>query len=107
MGAGSRNSRRVATDLDEQRRMGYGDLREGVRRSGNGSWVGIPALGIRVGLLNTIEQRVRRAILGELAGLGDDILSNLSTLEATAPFPDGSLVEVNWEASLTVRDWQS
>jgi hypothetical protein len=25
-------SRRVATDLDEQRRMGYGDLREGLRR---------------------------------------------------------------------------
>lgn len=32
MGAGGCGSRRVATDLDEQRRMGYGDLREGVRR---------------------------------------------------------------------------
>ena len=66
----------------------------------------IPAVGIRIGLFGAIEQRVRRAILGELAGLADEILSILPSLEGAAPFPDGSLVEVDWEAALTVRDWQ-
>jgi hypothetical protein len=64
------------------------------------------ALGVRIGLLRSIEQRVRRAILGELAGLGNAILSDISNLETAAPFSDGSLVEADWEASLTIRDWQ-
>jgi hypothetical protein len=66
----------------------------------------IPALRLRVGLLRTIEQRVRRAMQGELDGLGEDILSDLSGPDAIAPFSDGSLVEADWEASLTIRDWE-
>jgi hypothetical protein len=66
----------------------------------------LQALGVRIGLLRTIDQRVRRAILGELAGLGSAILSDLSRLHEAAPFSDGSLLEADWEASLTIRDWQ-
>lgn len=66
----------------------------------------LQTLGVRIGLLRTIDQRVRRAILGELDGLGNAILSDLSKLQAAAPFTDGSLVEADWESSLTIRDWQ-
>jgi len=64
------------------------------------------ALGIRIGLLRSIEQKVRSASSGELTGLGQSILSELDSSHSAAPFSDGSLFEVDWESSLTINDWQ-
>jgi hypothetical protein len=64
------------------------------------------ALGIRIGLLRSIEQNVRRASAGELAGLGQSILSELRNVQSAAPFSDGSMLEADWETSLTISDWQ-
>jgi hypothetical protein len=66
----------------------------------------LPALGLRVGLLRPIEERVRGAIQGNLAGLSQSILSQLATFRQATPFPDGSLIETEWEESLTINDWQ-
>lgn len=67
--------------------------------------VRFPGLGLRLGLLRSIEQRVRRASAGELDGLGESILSDLTTSRRAMPFSDGTLVETAWEEALTVRDW--
>jgi hypothetical protein len=64
------------------------------------------SLGIRIGLLRSIEQRVRRASAGELTELGQFILSELAKSQSAALFPDGSLFEVDWENSMTIDDWQ-
>lgn len=69
--------------------------------------VGFPSLRLRLGLLRSIDQRVRRAIAGELDGLGQSILSDLvTTTRPIMPFPDGTLIETDWEEALTVRDWE-
>lgn len=64
------------------------------------------AFRVRIGLLRSIEQRVRRAIAGEVTGLGESILSELASSRSAAPFSDGSLLETDWESSLTIDDWQ-
>jgi hypothetical protein len=61
--------------------------------------------GLRVGLLRAIEQRVRTAIQGEVAGLAQDILSILGE-RFRADNADGTLVETDWEQSLSIDDWE-
>ena len=61
--------------------------------------------GLRVGLLRAIEQRVRIAIQGEVAGLAQDILSILGE-RFSADNADGTLVETDWEQSLSINDWE-
>jgi hypothetical protein len=64
-------------------------------------------LGLRIGLLRSIEERVRLAIReGDTVGLGQSILSQLATAQSTALFADGSLIETDWEEALTRGDWQ-
>lgn len=67
--------------------------------------VRFPGLNLRVGLLGSVDQRVRRAIAGNREGLGESILSELATSRHVTPFPDGTLIETDWEEALTVRDW--
>jgi hypothetical protein len=61
-------------------------------------------VGLRVGLLRTIERRVRLAIRGEFAGLGQDILSSLAD-RPSAGFSDGTLIETDREEFITINDW--
>lgn len=67
--------------------------------------VRFPGLNLRIGLLGSIDQRVRRAIAGDREGLGQSILSELATPRPVTPFPDGTLIDTDWEEALTVRDW--
>ena len=61
---------------------------------------------LRIGLLRTVEQLVRRARdQGNLAGLSQAILAALGTLSSSSVFPDGSFVEANWNNSISINDW--
>ena len=62
-------------------------------------------LRLRIGLFRPIEQRVRAAIQGELAGLAQDVLSILGEPSRTNN-SDGTLVETDWEQSLSINDWE-
>jgi hypothetical protein len=61
--------------------------------------------GLRVGLLQSIDQRVRAAIRGELAGLARDVLS-IITNQFGDDNSDGTIIETDWEQSLTMNDWE-
>jgi hypothetical protein len=61
-------------------------------------------VGLRVGLLRTIERRMRLAIRGGFEGLGQDILSFLAD-QPSAGFSDGTLIETDWEEFITINDW--
>jgi hypothetical protein len=62
-----------------------------------------PPFRLRVGLLRSIERRVRAAIQGELSGLAQDVLSILADRPVTS-ISDGTLIETDWEQSLTIND---
>lgn len=71
-------------------------------------YVQFQPLRLRIGLLRAIEDRVRLAIRGELGGLASSIFSLLAAVEPSETmFPDGTVVETQWEGSLTLNDWQS
>lgn len=66
----------------------------------------LPLAGLRIGILRSIADRVRAASQGDIAGLADSIRSLLEQSTPFAGFPDGTIVETNWDASLTIRDWE-
>lgn len=66
----------------------------------------LPLAGLRLGILRGIADRVRAASQGEIAGLADSIRSLLEQSTPFAGFPDGTVVETDWDASLTIRDWE-
>lgn len=66
----------------------------------------LPLAGLRLGILRGIADRVRAASQGEIAGLADSIRSLLEQSTPFAGFPDGTVVEADWDASLTIRDWE-
>jgi hypothetical protein len=62
--------------------------------------------GLRIGLLRTVDQLVRRAKdQGDLTGLSQSILAVLATSSSGSVFPDGSFVEAHWEDSISINDW--
>jgi hypothetical protein len=66
-------------------------------------------LGIRIGLSRSIADRVQRARVGEVAGLYDFVIGALDRVSAVAavPFRDGTIVETDWEDSITLNDWEA
>lgn len=66
-------------------------------------------LGIRIGLLRSIADRVQRARVGEVAGLYVFVIGALDRVSAVAavPFRDGTIVETDWEDSITLNDWEA
>jgi hypothetical protein len=65
------------------------------------------ALGLRIGLLRSIEEKVRLTIReGDTNGLAQSILSQLDDAQPEVSFADGSLIETEWEDALTTGDWQ-
>lgn len=62
--------------------------------------------GLRIGLLRTIDELVRRAkARGELTGLSQSVLAALRASSSSSVFPDGSFVEAHWRDSITINDW--
>jgi hypothetical protein len=66
----------------------------------------LPLAGLRLGILRSIADRIRAASQGEIVGLADSITSLLQQATPFAGFPDGTVVETDWDASLTIRDWE-
>jgi hypothetical protein len=68
-----------------------------------------PQFGIRVGLLRPIAQRVREASAGKVAGLSGSVMDVLNDSEGRDldQFLDGTLVETEWETSLTLSDFET
>lgn len=66
----------------------------------------LPLAGLRLGILRGIAVRVRAASQGDIAGLADSIRSLLEQSTPFAGFPDGTVVETDWDVSLTIRDWE-
>lgn len=66
-------------------------------------------LGIRIGLLRSIADRVQRARVDEVAGLYDFVIGALDRVSAVeaVPFRDGTIVETDWEDSITLNDWEA
>jgi hypothetical protein len=65
------------------------------------------AFGLRIGLLRRIYDLITVArVRGDLAGLGNSVMDILATSRDPTLFSDGSLVEVDWESSLLVDDWE-
>jgi hypothetical protein len=72
----------------------------------------IPPAGLRVGILRSIADRIRAARRDNvLAGLAESIWSLLAgnALELTAgtTFPDGTAIQTNLDAYLSLNDWES
>lgn len=66
------------------------------------------AFGVRVALLRSVADRVRRAATGELEGLHAELQALLTDglSREVGMFPDGTIVETNWNESLAVSDWE-
>jgi hypothetical protein len=72
----------------------------------------IPRAGLRVGIRRSIADRIRVARRANVtAGLAESIWSllarNSSELTAGTAFPDGTAIQTNWEAYLSLNDWES
>lgn len=67
----------------------------------------LPTAGLRVGLLRSIAERVRAAIRGEINGLAEYVKSTLDQTDNLPGFPDGTIVETDWGASLAISDWEA
>lgn len=65
-------------------------------------------VGVRIGLLRVIADRVRRASTGELEGLYAELQAILadSLSRDIGMFPDGTIVETYWNDAISVSDWQ-
>ena len=66
----------------------------------------LPLAGLRLGILRGIVDRVRAASQGDIVGLAESIRSLLEQPTSFAGFPDGTVVETDWDSSLTIRDWE-
>jgi hypothetical protein len=79
-------------------------------RGGRVTTASFANIGLTLGLDNAILNRVRRAMEGQVEGLGAEITDVLQGFVADEPwqqFPDGSVVESDWSESLSVPDWES
>ena len=66
-----------------------------------------PGLGLSIGLLRTIYERVLLAVNGELAGLSADIQAILGvpTVSELGLLPDGTYVVTAWAEAVATQDW--
>lgn len=65
--------------------------------------------GLRIGLLRTIDERIRQALeRNSPEGLGEEFLGLLTRYRKDQPrapeFPDGTFVEADWEESISIND---
>jgi hypothetical protein len=67
-----------------------------------------PQFGIRVGLLRPVVQRLQEASGGKVAGLFGSITDLLNSGDElnSDQFLDGTLVQTEWESSLTLTDFE-
>jgi hypothetical protein len=64
------------------------------------------SFGLRIGLLRSIDVLVRQAKRsGDLTGLSQTVAQILASDRRGSLFPDGTLVEAQWDDSISTEDW--
>ena len=75
------------------------------------SMVSFDAVGLRLGLLNVVLDRVRQAIDGRPEGLSADLTAMLLAARVEpgrgTAFPDGSVIETDWAEALSGTDHET
>jgi hypothetical protein len=83
----------------------FGNVEETAEENSEMIFARLPLTGLRLGILRSIADRVRAASQGDVAGLAASITSLLQQVTPFAGFPDGTVVETDWENSLAINDW--
>lgn len=84
----------------------FGDVEETADEDSQMIFSRLPSAGLRLGLLRSIADRVRAASRGDVSGLAESIKLLLEQATPFAGFPDGTVVETDWEDSITINDWE-
>jgi hypothetical protein len=98
----------TAIDLGQATAGGVNRPAEDVAGGNDVVTTGSLAPGLRVGVLSAVYNRVRRAIDGQVDGLGEEIRATLLEDEATTDlnlFPDGTAVTTDWASAVAAQDW--
>jgi hypothetical protein len=85
----------------------FGDAVDAVNTDEQILIAAIPQAGLRVGILRSVASRIRTASRGTVEGLADSIWPLLEQQYSSAGFPDGTVVETNWEDQILLNDWES